>query len=117
MTAVEITAKTADKGAVAVKYDFGNTLADLVKICSANDQNGEAVVLSNAKSNMVIKVQDLVRAGIKDGKSPAEIQKEVSAWVPGVKKRGKSKAEKLQEEFASLSPEMKKELLANLTSS
>ncbi len=115
MSAVEISAKTGEGEAVVVKKNLGDNLSDLIKLCSANGQDGEAVVLSNARANMTIKIQDIVRAGIKVGDDATKIQKTVDAYVPGVKRKGKSKAEKMQDEFGKLDPEEKKALLAKLT--
>ena len=109
MAMTEIKAKVGDGKAITVKYDFGDNLPGMAK------KFGEDVVFSNARANLKIGLQDIVRSGIKAGKSPADIQKEIDAHVPGVKKRGKSKAEKLQGQFADLSPEEKKELLSRLT--
>ena len=114
MPAVEVQAKVTGGDLITVKYDFGDNLAGLIAKCSANGQDGETVVFSNARANIKIAIQDIIRAGIKAEKSVKDIQKEVDAYVPGVKKRGKSKSEKLSDEFASLSPEDKKALLAQL---
>ena len=109
MTAIEVTAKIKDGKPVTVSYDFGDNLKEMVS------KFGDEVVYSNAKANMRISLQDLVRAGIKGEKKPKEITKDVTEWIPGVKKKGKSKAEKLKDQVAELSPEEKKELLAKLT--
>lgn len=115
MAVRDIKAKTAGGEPVTCKYDFGDSLEDLIALCDKGDADGNAVVLSNAVANMTIAIQDVIRAGLKAEKSQAEIQKEVSAWTPGIKKRGKSKSEKLKEEFESLSAEEKQEMLARLT--
>lgn len=116
MTAISVTAKTKDSESVTVTYDFGDTVDEMASICSANGADGLDVVFTNARANMKISVQDLIRSGIDSGDSAAKIQKSVTAYVPGVKKKGKTKAEKMRDEFDKLSVEEKQELLDRLTS-
>ena len=118
MPVTEVKAKLGkgkDAPFVTIKYDMGKDIADMVSRSSKDGADGNAIVFSEARAARVIKLQDLIRAGIKDKKSAAEIQKEANAFSPGIKKRGRSKAEKLRDDFTQLSPEEKKELLGELT--
>ena len=109
MAMTEIKAKVGDGKPVVVQYDFGDNLGAMAK------KFGEDVVFTNARANFKIGLQDIVRSGIKAGKSAGDIQKDINAYFTGFKKLGKSKAEKLQDQFTDLSPEEKKELLSRLT--
>ena len=115
MSVSEISAKVGEGEAIAVKKNLGDNLSDLVKMCSANDQNGEDVVRSNAVANITIRIQDIIRAGIKAGKDQKAIQADTDAYVPGLKRRGKTRQEKMAEDFSKLSPEERKDLLSRLT--
>ena len=108
MAKEEVSAKLADGEPVKVQFDFGEPGAMAAKF-------GGEVVESFAKSGIRVAVQDVIRGGIKAGKKPAEIQKLVDDYKPGVRKKGKSKAEKLQDSFKELTPEERKALLARLT--
>lgn len=89
---------------VTVKYDFGDSLADLTALCSTGKtpEEGEKIVFSNAVQNLTVSLQSKIRAGIKAGKSSEEIQESVSAWVPGFVQRGKSAAEKATDAIAKV---------------
>lgn len=118
MPTVEVKAKDGkgkDAPSITVKYDVGNDLEDMVKKSSRNGADGAAIVFSEARASRTIKIQDIIRAGIKDKKSAKAIQDDVNSFSPGVKKRGRSKAEKLRDDFAQLSPVEKRELLGDLT--
>ena len=114
---VKAVATTDDgkKVPVTCMYDFGGNLAGFIKKASVNGADGEAVAFSKCKASERIDVQDMMRRMAKDGKSPAEIQKALDAHVAGVKRRGKSKSEKMKDEFDALTPEARKELIAQLT--
>jgi|TARA_Y100000310_G_scaffold73040_1_gene69183 hypothetical protein len=113
MTDKQVSAKTEVDGKVVgpvtVNYDFGATTEEKIKLF------GEDCTNSNAEASMTVALQDIIRNGLKAGKSAAAIQKTVSEWKPGVKRKARSKAEKVRDEFASLSAEEKKALLAQLT--
>ena len=116
MSKIQVSAKTGKDGdKMSVTYDPGDSLADMVKRSSVDDADGEAIVFSEARAARVIKIQDILRLGLKAGKSQKEIQAEVDGYKPGLKKRGRSKSEKLKDDFAKLSPEEKKALLSKLT--
>jgi len=112
MAKIEVKAKVGKGAPVAVLVDFGATLKEYV---TKTGDKGEEITLSEARASRTIKVQDIIRAGIGAGKNPAEIQKDVDAYAPGVKKRGRSKAEKLKDEFDELDPKEKAALLARLS--
>jgi|TARA_R100001530_G_scaffold22999_4_gene18900 hypothetical protein len=104
-----VKAKTGDGDTYEGKYSFPASLAE------AGSTLGEAVALSLLNGSLTVDVQSVMRNGIKAEKSPAEIQKNLDAYKPGLKKRGRTKAEKVRDEFDKLSGEEKKELLARLT--
>jgi len=107
----EVTAKEGKEGTpLTVDYDFGESIDDMV------DKFGDEVVFNNAKANMIVSLQGVIRTGLKAGKDAKEIKESAAAWVPGVRKAGKSPQEKLREQFANLDPEAKKELLKELAS-
>tara|TARA_Y100000310_G_scaffold334343_1_gene413934 strand:- start:757 stop:1122 length:366 start_codon:yes stop_codon:yes gene_type:complete len=96
-------------------YDFGGDLNGYIKKASANGADGTAVAYSKVKASEKIDVQDIMRRLAVAGKSSTEIQKTLDAHVPGVKKRGKSKSEKMKDDFDALSPEERAKLIADLT--
>tara|TARA_Y100000310_G_scaffold332971_1_gene409580 strand:- start:1319 stop:1660 length:342 start_codon:yes stop_codon:yes gene_type:complete len=112
MAKMEVKAKVGKGTPVSVQVDFGVTLQDYIKL---SGDKGEEIVLSEARASRIIKIQDLIRAGINAKKSPADIQKDVDGYSPGVKKRGRSKSEKLKDEFDELDPKEKAALLARLS--
>lgn len=115
MTAKSITAKTTTEdgkklGPVTVKFDLGATTTEKVS------KFGEEATNMNAESSMIVSIQDAIRACLRDGLDQKATQKKIDDWKPGVKRRTKTKAEKMREAYEQLSPEEKKELLDNLTS-
>lgn len=111
MATSEVKARAGTDGKrMVVKFDFGDDLDGAV------DKYGPAIIYAYYKANATVSIQDVVRSGIKAKKSAPEIQKLVDAWVPGVKRRGRSKSEKMREDFQKLSEDERAELLASLTS-
>ncbi len=113
MPIVEISAKVT-KGdyagkSVTCKVDIPEDPTEYIKKYTL------PIVVSQSRQAMVVNIQDLERGGIKAGLSAADIQKSVTAYKPELKKRGKTKAEKLADKFAGLSADEKKSLLARLT--
>ncbi len=101
---------------VTINYEFGTTVADLVK------KFGEPIVLAHVLSSFTIALQGTIRAKMKkylDAK-PAQpvnvpaIQKELAEWKPGLRVPGKSKAEKIKDDYKQMSPEERKELMKDL---
>lgn len=98
-------------------YDFGGDLAGFIKLASANGADGNAIAFSKCRASEKIDIQDIMRR-MATGEKPssqAEIQKALDAHVPGVKKRGKSKSEKMKDDFDALSADERKALIAKLT--
>jgi len=116
----EVKAKTEVNGKkveAAVTYDFGDDLDSFVAIITKKGgQDGNKIAHAMCRASGVITIQDVIRAGLKAGKSKADIQKEVDDYKFGVKKRGRSKAEKMRDDFENLNPDERKELLSRLTS-
>jgi hypothetical protein len=113
MAVREISAKTdvdgKTVGPVTVKFDFGTTLEDKTKLFGAEVTN------SQAEANMVVGLQDVIRGALKTGKvSAPAVQAVVSAWKPGIKKKGKSKAERLMADFLEMPEEARREMLADM---
>lgn len=110
MAKTEVKAKVANGKHIVVSYDFGGDHDGAVK------KFGGEIVYAYFKANGTVCLQDVVRSGIKAGKNPKEIQALADAWAPGIKRRGRSKSEKMREDFQKLSEGEKAELLASLTS-
>jgi len=85
------------------------TLADLVA------EFGEDKVISHAKSSVTVALQSNIRAMLKAGKSQKEIEEAVSKWKPSTRTPGKSKLEKAQELFGTMSAEERKDLLKRMS--
>tara|TARA_Y100000310_G_C20694603_1_gene824675 strand:- start:2496 stop:2888 length:393 start_codon:yes stop_codon:yes gene_type:complete len=101
--------KDADGPSCTVKFDLAESLDDAAK------KWGEDVALSRINAAITIDVQAVIRRGLTpndDGEisNPAQIQKMVDDFTPGVKKQGKSKAEKAEEAFGNLSDDEREEL-------
>lgn len=94
-------------GAIEVDYDMPVSLSDMVK------RYGENVVYNHARGSITVALQGYLRSQLAKEKppSPAEIQKEVDTWKPGVRKQGKSPAEKARDALALLTPEQRAALL------
>ena len=99
---------------VSCQYDFGSNLAGFIKKASKGGANGEAVAFSKVKASEKIDIQDLMRRMAAAGLTTKDIQEALDAHVPGVKKRGKSKAEKMKDDFDALSSEERTRLLSEL---
>ena len=97
-----------DERSWAGEYDFGDDLDGMVKLF------GKEVVFSNARSNMTVGVQSLVRDKLKKGSSKTDIDAAVNGHKPGLRKPVKSRAERMREEISGLSAEDKKDLLNQL---
>ena len=106
--------KNGKKIPVVCHYDFGNDLDGFIKRAGGGDK-GEAIAYSKCRASEKIDIQDIMRRLAAGGTSQADIQKALDAHVPGVKKRGKSKAEKMKEDFDALDPEERNRLIADLT--
>jgi hypothetical protein len=96
-------------------YDFGGNLDGFIKKASAKGADGTSIAYSKVHASEKIDVQDIIRRMTVAGKSQGEIQKELDSHIPGVKKRGKSKSEKMKDDFDALSAEERKALISSLT--
>ena len=107
---MKISAKTKAKPTpVVVDYPLPEKLPELVKAY------GEEVVASAAKGALVISAQAYMRRMIEKGKTPAEIQGEISKWKPDVRQVVKMSAlEKATTSIDKLSPQERAELLKKL---
>ena len=106
---VEITAKDTKSGKSAVvEYDIPDDLSGLVEIF------GEDVVVARCRAAFVIDIQSIIRSNLKAEKTEDEVATAVAEWKPGVRAAGKSKSEKIMDQFKDLSDDAKKELLASL---
>jgi len=111
---MDVSAKIGSSDPVTVKYDFGETLEELVAKCTTDTAGGAETVRQLALKSAVVYLQDLIRSGITAGSDAKEIQKNADKWVPGVKRRGKSPAEKMQSDFQKLSPEERENIVKML---
>jgi hypothetical protein len=78
ITAVKEDKEKGTKKSATIGYNFGDSLADMVKMF------GENVVMSNAKKSMVITAQAVMRRYLEAGKDQAAITTSLAAWKPGV---------------------------------
>jgi hypothetical protein len=119
MAKEEVKAKAKDENdkeiPIVCQYDFGGSLDGFIKKASQNGGDGKAVAWSKVKASDKIDIQDIMRRLAVTGKSQADIQKVLDAHVPGVKKRGKSKSEKMKDDFDALSADERARLIAELT--
>ena len=106
---MDITAKQGKDGdPITCSYDLPSSIDELVK-----KWGGDAIA-SYAVAGIKVDVQNVIRAGIAKGASQKDIQKSVDAFVPEVKKRGKSAAEKLVDKFNDLTDDERNAILAQL---
>jgi hypothetical protein len=115
----EITAKTTsgprEGQAFTVKYDIPDSIQE------ALDRYPEEVVYSRFKGSLVIDLQSFMRTQIqKEDFSTANLELAVNGdgseenpgWAPGIRAKGKSVGEKIQDMLAKLTPEQREEILA-----
>lgn len=111
MSLQEVSAKTgtgiyADT-VFTVKYDLPDTVSEAVS------KYGEEVVYSRFKASLVIDLQAFMRAKLTGEKfDSSTLQAAVDGWQPGVRAKGKSVAEKVQDLLSKLTPEQRAELFA-----
>lgn len=94
----------------SVQYDLGDNLQDAV------NKFGEEAVFTAFKADATVGLQSNMRSWMGAGLSPEQIQEKADAWKPGVRTVGprKSPKEKIETEFAKLSPEEKLAYLEQL---
>lgn len=115
MSTQEITAKTTsgprEGQTFAVKYDIPDSIQE------ALDRFGDEVVYSRFKASLVIDLQSFMRTQVqKEEFSSDMLEQAVSAWVPGIRAKGKSVGEKIQDMLSKLTPEQREEILAEFGS-
>lgn len=99
--------KTLEAGVI---FDFGDTLDEAVS------KYGEEIIYDLASRAAVIKLQGVIRAELKAGKLPVEIETELRDWRPDVSRRRTRKdvVVDLAGSVAKMTDEEKAELLALL---
>lgn len=75
---LEVSAKKEGFEEVTVQFDFGKNLAELT------EKFGEDVVFTNARANMKITLQGVIRRYIAAGKTADEIAEVCANWKPGM---------------------------------
>lgn len=75
---VEVTAKKEGFEEVAIQFDFGKNLAELT------EKFGADVCFTNARANMKITLQGVIRRYIAAGKTAEEIATVCADWKPGM---------------------------------
>lgn len=108
MAIEQVSAKSTktDKTAT-VDYDFGDNVQDMI------DRFGEEVVFTNAKANMRVSLQGIIRSAM-NAEPPRNPQEEADKWKPGTAAPRKSAVEKAKDLLGGLSEEQRAELLKNL---
>lgn len=76
---IEVSAKKQGfETEVTVTYDFGKNLAEMA------EKFGDDVTFTNARANMKIMLQSVLRRLIESGKNQEEIAATAANWKPGV---------------------------------
>jgi hypothetical protein len=105
---IDVTAKKGEVS-VTVPYDFGADLDDMA------NKFGKEVTFSNARAQMKISLQALIRRGIEAGEDEKAIQANAKAWIPGVQSERKSDPISLiTAKWGQLDPAAKAEMLKKL---
>lgn len=107
---MDVTAKRKSGGSVKATYNFGTTLADLVK------QFGEPVVYNHAMGAFKVAFQGWLRGQMDQKKTQEQIDTSAKDWKPGQRKQGLSPVEKLRKQMADMSPEDRAALLKEFKS-
>ena len=98
--------KDKDAKSVTVEYDIPEDLKGL------RERFGDKVVAAHVNASVTIALQSFLRGQLKADKSPADIQKAVNEWKPGVRAPGKSAVDKAKDALEKLSPEERSAVLA-----
>jgi hypothetical protein len=107
----KVSAKITDGPEVTVDFELDDNIQDAI------NRYGEDVVMSRYRASLIIDLQSFLRTQMKkESWTPDGIQQAVKNWVPGVKARGRSPAERAAELFSKLSEEEKAQLLEELRS-
>lgn len=77
---IEVSAKKEGFDEVTITYDFGKDLNEMTA------KFGADTVFSNARANMKVGLQGVMRSLLVAGKDQAAIQEECNSWKPGVQR-------------------------------
>ena len=93
-----------------VNYDFGDNLDAAIALC------GEEVVHSQYKANSKVALQSIIRAKLRAGSTPEQLQTLADSWKPGmvVEKTTVDPEAAIRTAFQGWSDEKKAEFLAGL---
>lgn len=75
---IEVSAKKEGFEEVTITFDFGKNLDEMV------EKFGAEVTFTNARANMKITLQSIIRRYLAAGKNESEIAALVADWKPGV---------------------------------
>lgn len=104
-----VTAKTGKDGPeTSIQYDFGGDLEGAIKLF------GKDAVFKVFRAGGTVALQGAMRGWIGQNKKGAELQALADKWKPAQRKEGKSKAQKVMEDFEKMDPAAKNALLAQL---
>ena len=113
MKTIPISAKLEGGQPVTVDFDMPENLPEMV------DEWSEEAVYNQARQAIVVSIQGRMRTMIKPTRKEGvatqeELQKMADEFEIGTRKPQKSKADKIKEAYASLDPELKKQILADM---
>lgn len=104
-----ISAKTGKDGAeITAQYDFGGNLDGAIKLFGAD------AVFKVFRAGATVALQGAMRGWAGQNKKGAELQALADKWKPAQRKEGKSKAQKVMEDFQKMGETERKALLAQL---
>lgn len=107
---MEIKATKGDRS-VTINYDLGENLEDM------KAKFGEEIVFSNARQQMKIGIQGIIRRMIEKGKPDKDIADHIAGYKPGLAGERQDPIEKFKSKWQSLSKEEKDKLLKELKAS
>ena len=124
---MKVSAKYGKGEAMEVEYDFAGTLDEMCELF------GDEVVLSNARANMVVGLQGVMRTAmasvsetkneknevVQTGKTITvkDLRDTAKKWKPGVKKATKTPQQKILDQYQALDADTRAALLAEISSS
>lgn len=104
---IEVAAKKGERSA-AITYDFGKDLDEMV------DKFGTEVVFTNARANMKISLQGIMRRRVEAGESCDDL---TVTWKPGVQlERTVNPLEAARKALANMTEEERQEYINSLLS-
>lgn len=97
-------------GPYSISVDCPNTAAEMIKMY------GDEAVKTNATANWVVTLQSNMRAGMKKGETPEQLQARLAQAKMGVSQKGVKVDPKqaFLAEFAAATPEQQAKMLAEL---